>query len=176
MKVAIIRGKGHPTRDWFYTWMEKYPEAELWTLNDDFDKKRSVRHFDMHSPRNHREADGGGEKLIEVVSHDNYPMKEIEAKYRERMCQFINNSISYMVLYAGYLGFDVICFAGCDFNMEEIRQRQVENVERVLVGLGRAQEIKIELPPASAGGLLFARRERYGKNENKNDNRWMREH
>ena len=157
--TVVIRGRGTYTRDLFYKFLDEYEGAELWTLNDDFDIKRSVRHFDMHEPRNH--LVGGGDRIIEVVDTKNYPLKEIEDRYGFLATSYINNTISYMVFYAGLFGAKRVCLCGCDYNLDEIRQFQLSNLERACLVI-QAHGVELVVPPIEAGGLLFTKRERYG--------------
>lgn len=172
VKTCIIRGKGEITRDFFYEYLKKYDGAELWTINEDFDSERSVRHFDMHWPRNHfggkregHRCDYGqygvefsGKKLVEVISPKNYPVKEVEERLGARVVQFVNNGMSWMVLFAVLMGYKRICLCGVDFGMDEIRQGQLlclEGFLRVAESVG----IEVVVPD---GHLLYCRKEMYG--------------
>ena len=50
---------------------------------------------------------------------------------------------------------------GCGYNLDEIRQFQLSNLERACLVI-QAHGVELVVPPIEAGGLLFTKRERYG--------------
>lgn len=50
-----------------------------------------------------------------IITQNNYPLKEIIAKYKSR---FFTNSISYMIAYAIYSGFEKIFMYGVDMDID----------------------------------------------------------
>lgn len=132
-KVAILGKLPGKFKAPFYS-----EEYEIWGCNvhKDMDKiPRYDRWFDVH--------DSPSRYPFKIVTRDELPIIKLIELVGGK---FFNNSISYMIAYAIYLGFDVIALYGVKLNNgEEIRTLQRQNVRELLFfAMGRGIKITVE--------------------------------
>ena len=113
---------------------------EIWGCNkhDDFDKiPRFNLWFDIHDKSTNHYCNLNIKPLITI---DEYPYDEIEKMLNGKRC---NNSMSYMIAYAIYKGYNEIRLYGCNFKtVAENRTTQRINVVNLLYfAMGRGIKV-----------------------------------
>lgn len=162
-KVAIV-GFAPSTRD-----KAPYndPEWEIWVLNEYFSilpqtgASNITRWFELHqrdtvllSSRSENYLQYLKESKIPIMMVDQYddiPMCEkypLDEIIKELQTDYFTNSISYMVAYAVYLGYDEIAIYGVDMAQDEEYAKERPSVE-YFVGYARAKGIPVYIPAES---------------------------
>lgn len=110
---------------------------DIWSVNKHSDEKQIPRvdlWFDLHFEPYNKNAD---------FTRANFPLNEIDNMLGGH---YFNNSISYLIAYAIYKGYEEIALYGMKFNTEaEIKIKQYENV-RELIFFAKGKGIKITAP------------------------------
>lgn len=164
-KTVVIKGKGLTTGHEYKSYLRKYPQSELWTLNDDLQHETAV-HFDMHCPAHHRGILDSAYRMpayyvnfknaVLFPSVDKLNNRDVNLQFDEMLKFFrteniwLNCTPAYMIAYAIFLGFQRICLAGIDFYCDdEIRKGQRQCVEEWL-RFGASKGIAIEIARRSS--------------------------
>jgi len=112
-KAVIMLGYG-VSRPLHMRFRKNYPQAELWTLNQDR-MDGAVRHFQIHDPEVRSDMvpeqfnmDDLREKNVKIYDYLNFPYNDIRRNY---LC----STADYMLAIADMEGFETICMPGLDF-------------------------------------------------------------
>lgn len=128
---VIILGSGMSVNNY------KYTEGDtVWCpfsmYSPDIDEKINL-YFGMHSNDSNRHKN-----MIEL---NNYPLDEIRKKFN---CNYFTNTISYMLAYALYKGFDEIEIYGVDMNDKDEYINQRSSV-MYWIGFARGKGVKVKI-------------------------------
>ena len=108
-KNVVILGTGFSLSK-FET--EEHNGSEIWAVGSAFSMLENLNIVDKYFCLHTGET---VETTTEIVDQSNYPLKEIVEKYKSR---FFTNSISYMIAYAIYCGFEKIDIYGVDLDVD----------------------------------------------------------
>lgn len=112
-KAVCIMGYG-VSRPMVGEWKKKWPQAEIWTLNNDR-MVGATRHFQIHDPavcpdigKSQWDMSDLETAGVQIYRHDNFPFDKVRRDY---FC----STADYMMAIADLEGFGIICTPGLDF-------------------------------------------------------------
>lgn len=151
MTTVIIVGKGLTARE-LPEWIECYPDAKVWRLNDDLRySDRCDRMYQLHDKSDipvdsdwMRYVHPSKETLGRMEHHCHPPYRyDLRKKH-------MANTICYMLLDAQLENYDMIVMVGCDFLVDRLeRDHELPHV-MWWIGYLEGQGITFEGPKASA--------------------------
>lgn len=150
MKTVIIVGKGLTARE-LPEWIERYPDAKVWRLNDDLRYSyRCDRMYQLHD-KSDIPVDSEWERIVHPlkVSFGNREMFGYKPLFSPRM-DHIANTICYMLYDAELENYKHIVMVGCDFLIDRLERD--EELPHVMwwVGYLKGRGVTFDGPKASA--------------------------